>query len=213
MRKWFWIKSGCEEAPQVVPAWALVKTMSELCHKLGWDLNGRGKDAKLEQRMFPHGCTCRLQLRQWKSQQYSLYKTSNLPPCYIGALSFESWCAEELYRIYMKAFWKDQKTVDHAKEEQRMFPHGCAPPHSNRSSHTDAKAVTAMQNLTHNSINLKPAELWKADDLMCKRWIQLSGRLRFPSHCNNGPFKAGAQLIPRPLSVQEPLPNHHLEAT
>ena len=21
MRKWFWIKSGCEEAPQVVPAW------------------------------------------------------------------------------------------------------------------------------------------------------------------------------------------------
>ena len=22
MRKWFWIKSGCEEAPQAVPAWA-----------------------------------------------------------------------------------------------------------------------------------------------------------------------------------------------
>ena len=24
MRKWFWIKSGCEEAPQVVPAWGNV---------------------------------------------------------------------------------------------------------------------------------------------------------------------------------------------
>ena len=25
MRKWFWIKSGCEEAPQVVPAWRNVE--------------------------------------------------------------------------------------------------------------------------------------------------------------------------------------------
>ena len=25
MRKWFWIKSGCEEAPQVVPAWPCLK--------------------------------------------------------------------------------------------------------------------------------------------------------------------------------------------
>ena len=24
MRKWFWIKSGCEEAPQVVPAWCVI---------------------------------------------------------------------------------------------------------------------------------------------------------------------------------------------
>ena len=157
--------------------------MSELCHKLGWDLNGRGKDAKLEQRMFPHGCTCRLQLRQWKSQQYSLYNTLELPPCYIGALSFESWCVVELHRIYMKAFWKDQKTVDHAKEEQRMFPLGWAL--------SQYVAVIPMQKLTDSSshTNAKAVELPKADNLMCKRRLQLSGWLLLPSHCKNEPLK------------------------
>ena len=63
-----------------------------------------------------------------------------------------------IYSMYIKG--KDQKAADHAKEEQRMFPHGCAlAPSNSSSSHTDAKAVTAMQNLTHNSINPKPAEL------------------------------------------------------
>ena len=29
MRKWFWIKSGCEEAPQVVPAWLCVEILEQ----------------------------------------------------------------------------------------------------------------------------------------------------------------------------------------
>ena len=48
-------------------------------------------------------------------------------------------------------------------------------------------AVIPMQKLTDSSshTNAKAVELPKADNLMCKRRLQLSGWLLLPSHCKN----------------------------
>ena len=52
-------------------------------------------------------------------------------------------------------------------------------------------AVIPMQKLTDSSsqTNAKAVELPKADNLMCKRRLQLSGWLLLPSHCKNEPLK------------------------